>query len=124
MHMSEHIPGQGIKSPKSWVSHLGIAGGLVAALAIVDPVKNFFWTREEGLADRSRIERLEKMSERFLEIPTRPELAALLNQSTDRITQSVTERDLRNNSRIDQLEQTFNRRIDLLLQDKLNNKGR
>lgn len=40
--------------------HLGVGSVLVAAIMVLNPVKEWFFTRDEGLAQAARIERLEQ----------------------------------------------------------------
>lgn len=126
--MSEQQSVSGNKSAKFGIKHVGLAGGLVAAMYILEPAKKFFFTREEGDANKARIERVEtqveELNKQMRDIPTRAEIAEMLSKSTEIITQSIIEKDQRTTARMENLEQSMNRWIELLLRDRINNSPR
>lgn len=105
------------KVPKVQLSHIGLAGGLTAAILMLNPVKQFFYTREEGHATELRVEKTEAgVNELRVSLDKmRAELQEQQNKNTDRILQGMSDRDQRVENRFNSLENSLNRNIEMLL---------
>jgi len=99
------------------LSYLGLAGGVASAMVMLQPVKDFFYTREEGRSVEHRMEKVENalidMNKNFNESQSK---------NADRLMQALAEQDRRNDARFTSLENSLNRNIELLLRrESINN---
>lgn len=85
------------------------AGGLAAALAILSPVKDFFYTRDEAAALVHRVASVETSQKEL-----RRELVEVIDKGADRVIASINEKDQRTNQRMDKLEDKIDNRINSL----------
>lgn len=78
---------------------LGVGGAIVAAIMTLNPIKEWFFTREEGIAQRQNIELL-----RGEVISMRDEITRRLERNTDKIIdrmKETEERTARNGERLE-----------------------
>ena len=117
--MSEQSGDKGTKSVNKFnLAHLGIAGGVVSAMVMLQPVKDFFYTREEGNSVEMRVEKVEHA---ILALST--QMREQQEKSTDRMVNALAEQDRRLEARFSSLETSLNRTVELLLRrDTINNK--
>lgn len=92
------------------ISHLGIAGGVVAAMLTIQPVKDFLYTREEGTAVENRVTRVEQTLTNLTEVVRTGQ-----EKNLERVTDALRDQDLRMDSKLNNLETSLNRNIELLL---------
>lgn len=78
-------------------------GSLAAMLILLQPVKDFFYTREEGNALEKRVEKLEE---------NYSELVLKIDNSSQQIRTDIS-------ARIDSMERNLNNRFNLLTQAQL-----
>lgn len=105
MSTDEIIPTKA-KTVEIPTKHLGVGGVLVAAIMVLNPIKEWFFTREEAVAQGQRIERLEVSV-----LDLKDELTRRLERNSDKIIEQIrdsraqTQRELdMQQKRIDALE--------------------
>lgn len=116
MDLEVHTESQS-KALKPRMYSAGIGAGIAAAILTLNPVKQFFWTREEGVASQQRIEKVEERqdeTQRVLVVlndkiaeqngKLREEILSQLNRNTDKILESLKERDVLTQKRLERLE--------------------
>lgn len=92
------------------LSYLGLAGGVVSAMVMLQPVKDFFYTREEG---RSVEHRMAKVEDAVKDLGK--ELGDSQQRNSDKLMTALGEQDRKMDARFTSLENSINRNIELLL---------
>lgn len=98
-----------------------VGSGVAAAILTLNPIKQFFFTREEGNSNTLRIEKVEAAQDDFRKqmlvlndkMATenknlREDLALRLERATDKILEVITKDD----AKLEKVEQRLNERID------------
>lgn len=91
-----------------------VGGAIIAALAILQPLKDWFVTREEGQAQDQRIAVLQHVIEE-----TRIELTRTMERNTDKIIDRLNESEGRAQKNLEKLE----RRVETLEAGRLQRKS-
>lgn len=94
--MGEPIPDKHIPVTKKQV---GVGSAILAAILILNPVKEWLFTREEGLAQTEKIHHLELQL-----VSTREELTRRLERNADRIIERIKETEDRVSQNQDRIE--------------------
>lgn len=95
------------------LSHIGVAGGVVAAMVMLQPVKDFFYTREEGKSTEARLQKVEQAL-----VDLSKELREGQDKNADRMVAAIAEQDRRMEQRFSGLETSLNRNIELLFKSQ------
>ncbi len=87
-------------------------------MVMLQPIKDWFYTREEGRSAELRIEKVERAI-----IDLSKEMRDSQRENTDRITSALADQERRAGERLLSLENSVNRNIELLLrQQSMNTK--
>lgn len=95
------------------LSHAGVAGGVMAAMVMLQPVKDFFYTREEGRAVEQRVS-VTELAIKELGKEFRDGQAA----NAELLRQAMAEQNRNMDTKFNNLETSLTRTIELVMKQQ------